>query len=202
MSRLTTESVADARRRAFERVALAAAMWVVATAASAAAERPTLPLYTAAQIPVVCDKGLANVRKSLADLESMPLKRASVKTVFSAINRMQIAVEDVEGPIYLLSNVHPDKAIRDAAEACLLKFNEFDTDLLQSEPLYRRVLAVNATTAVERKLKKDLVEGFEDTGVALPGPKRARMKVIIQKLEEARQEIGRASCRERVSLGV
>ena len=191
MSRLTTESAADARQGSFERAALAAALWAAvsmgASAANAAAERPALPLYTAAQIPVVCDKGLVDVRQSLADLESMPLKRASVKTVFHAINRMQIVVEDVEGPVYLLSNVHPDKAIRGAAEACLLKFNEFDTDLLQSEPLYRRVLAVNATTAVERKLKKDLVEGFEDTGVALPGPKRARMKVIIQKLEEARQ---------------
>jgi thimet oligopeptidase len=31
-------------------------------------------------------------------------------------------MEDWAGPIYLLSNVHPDKAIRDAADACELRW--------------------------------------------------------------------------------
>src|SRR5438445_414443 len=57
----------------------------------------------------------------------------------------------------------------------------------------------NPATFVARRLRRALVmaaalaisEAFEDTGVALPPAKRARMKEIIQKLEEARQEFER-----------
>jgi thimet oligopeptidase len=159
--------------------------------AHAATRHAAMPLYTAAEIPAVCAAGLARARRAVRSLEALPVAMAGVQSVLHALNRMQIVVEDVEGPVYLLSNVSPEKSVRDAAEGCLLRFNEFDTDWLQSEKLYRRVLAVKATTAVERKLKKDLVEGFEDTGVALPPAKRARMKEIIQRLEEARQEFER-----------
>ena len=151
----------------------------------------SLPLYSATEIPAVCNAGLTRARKAVSDLEGLPVSRSSIKSVLHALNRMQIVVEDVEGPVYLLSNVSPDKAVREAAESCLLQYSEFGTEWLQSEALYRRVLAVKATSPVDRKLKRDLVEGFEDTGVALPPEKRARMKEIIQKLEEARQEFER-----------
>ena len=158
---------------------------------AAAAQRPAMPLYSAAEIPAICDAGLLSVRGALAGLEALPIAKSSVASLFHPLNRMQIALEDVEGPIYMLSNVSPDKPVRDAAEACLLKLNEFDTDWLQSEKLYQRVQRVRVANATERKLKKDLLDGFEDTGVALPPAKRARMKEIIQKLEEARQEFER-----------
>ncbi|MEP7085516.1 MAG: M3 family metallopeptidase, partial [Betaproteobacteria bacterium] len=150
-----------------------------------------MPLYSAEEIPGVCDRGLERARRAVAQLEALPLASANVRSVFHPVNALQMLVEDVESPIYMLSNVSPDKTVRDAAEACLLRLNEFDTDWLQSEKLYQRVVRVKATDAVERKLKKDLVEGFEDTGVALPPPKRARMKEIIQKIEEARQAFER-----------
>lgn len=165
---------------------------VAATLVAAAAPRhPAMPLYAAAEIPVVCAAGLARARQAMRAIESRPVARARVTSVFHALNRMQIVVEDVQGPVDMLSNVSPDKAVRDAAEGCLLKFSEFETEWQQSEILYRRVLAVKVSNPVEQKLKKDLVDGFEDSGVALPRPARARMKEIIQKLEEARQEFDR-----------
>ena len=187
----------------------AGALWLLmlaATNAVSSAGRVTLPLYTAAEIAGICDSAMTRARQSLADLEKLPLSRANVTTVFHGINRMQIVVEDLEGPSYLLSNAHPDKAVRDAAEACLLKFNSFDTDWLQSEALYKRVRAVVASAerasarsssrgvtpdAIDAKLSKDLLEGFEDTGVALPPAKRERMKAIIRQLEELRLDFER-----------
>ncbi|MEO8136833.1 MAG: M3 family metallopeptidase [Betaproteobacteria bacterium] len=172
--------------------ALVVALAIITVApAPAAVPHPQLPLYAAADIPRVCETGLAAVRQSIRQLETLPLSGANVATVLHRMNRLQIAIEDVEGPVYILSNVSPDKAVRDAAEDCLLKYSEVNTDLLQNEKLYRRVLAVRGGTAVDRKFRKDLVEGFEDTGVALPAAKRARLKEIIQKLEEARQEFER-----------
>src|SRR5439155_3473083 len=53
---------------------------------------------------------------------------------------------------------------------------------------FRRLVPIDR---IDRKLKKDVVEAFEDTGVALPSEKRARMKQILQRLEEIQQTFSR-----------
>ncbi len=91
----------------------------------------------------------------------------------------------------LLANVHTNKAARDAADACVLRLTTFSTDLFQNEKIYRRVVSVKPKNAIDAKLKKDLLEGFEDTGVTLPTAKRARAKAIFDRLEELRQSFDR-----------
>ena len=96
------------------------------------------------------------------------------------------------GDLSNLGNLHPDKAIRNAAEPCLQKTTAFNTDLFQSEKLYARVRDIQPDGAAEAKLKKNLTEGFEDSGVALPPEKRARAKEIATRLEQLRQAFERA----------
>jgi hypothetical protein len=86
---------------------------------------------------------------------------------------LQILLEDTQGPVDILANVSPASATRSAAEACLLKFTAFNTDLLQNEKIYARFQRTAPTDAIDRKLKKDVTEAFEDTGVALPPAPRA-----------------------------
>ena len=100
-----------------------------------------------------------------------------------------------EAVIYSISNLgslHPDKAMRDAAEPCLQKASAFNTDLFQSEKLYARVQAIQPADPREAKLKKNLVEGFEDSGVVLPPDKRARAKEISTRLVQIQQSFERA----------
>jgi len=47
--------------------------------------------------------------------------------------------------------------------------------------------AAKTATAHQKKLKKDLIEGFEDSGVALSPDKRKRAKEIFDRLEVLRQ---------------
>jgi thimet oligopeptidase len=68
----------------------------------------------------------------------------------------------------------------------------FSTDLFQSEKLYARVKAIEPANAHEAKLSKNLIEGYEDSGVALPSDKRARAKEITSRLEVLRQTFERA----------
>ena len=172
--------------------AFAAAAFVAGASAFAASTAvPALPLYTADEIPKICDAGLERATKIVVSLEAVPLARTSVRNVLHGLNRLHSEVESVEGVVYLLNNLSPDKAVRDAAEPCLLKYNEFSTDLMQNPKLYERVKAVNASSPADRKFRKEMLDNFEDTGVALPAAKRARMREIIQKLEEARQEFER-----------
>ena len=102
-----------------------------------------------------------------------------------------IALENIEGPIAILNNVHPDKSVRDAADAAVRSLSSFQVEVFQNEALYQRVQAVRPTTPAETQLRKDLVESFEDTGVTLPPDRRARAKAIADQLTALAQEFAR-----------
>jgi thimet oligopeptidase len=169
--------------------ALAAALCVLAAfapLASQGAPRPLVPLLDAAAVTRNCEATLERGRKDVAAME----KRSGPVGFLDEWNRLQIGLEDINA-IYLLGSVSPDKAVRDAAEPCLVKLTTFITEVYQSERLFKRVQALEPANAHQAKLRKDLVEAFEDSGVALPVEKRARAKAIIDKVEELRQEFDR-----------
>jgi thimet oligopeptidase len=158
---------------------------------SAAMARVTLPILDEPAVKQSCQSALAKARSQVTKLESLPLEQATVGTTLGAWNRMQMGLEDVLGPVDLYDNVHTDKNVRDAADACLLQFNDFNTELFQNEKLYRRIKAVQPKSGPAKKLKKDLLDDFEDTGVALEPAKRERVKEILKREEELRQEFDR-----------
>src|ERR1700674_853016 len=160
---------------------LSAAFLLPATAAVPA--RPLAPLYDAAGVTKACEEGSASAKRTIASLEA----KRGAGAIFDEWNLLQIQIEDVLNPIFLLGSVAPDKAVRDAAEPCLQKFTTLSTEIFQNEKLFARVNAASPLSPHQAKLKKDLIEGFEDTGVALPAEKRARAKAIFDKLEELRQ---------------
>lgn len=171
----------------------AVAAILVATAASAAApgkapDRPLVGTYDAASVTMLCDEGIARARADLAKMEA----RKGGAGFFDEWNRLQMEMEDVVNPIYLMGSVHPDKAVRDAADPCLTKYTTLSTDIFQSEKLFARVNATKAAGAHQAKLRKDLIEGFEDTGVALPADKRKRAKEIFDRIEALRQAFDRS----------
>jgi len=155
------------------------------------ASHPRIPIWNAPDIDKVCGETLSNARASVAALERLPLSQATVERVFRPWDRLQILLEDTQGPVDILTNASPDAATRTAGEACLLKINEFGTELFQNEEIYAQFRRLVLIDRIDRKLKKDVVEAFEDTGVALPSEKRARMKQILQRLEEIQQTFSR-----------
>ena len=155
------------------------------------ASLPRIPVWDATAIEAACGRVLTNARARVASLEKLPLSQASVERVFRPWDRLQILVEDTQGPVEVLTNMSPDPATRAAGEACLLRINEFNTGLFQNKGIYARFQAVAPADGIDRKLKQDVVEAFEDTGVALAPEKRARMKAILQRLEEVRQAFER-----------
>ena len=168
------------------RIAAAALAASFPLLAGAAPQRPVLPIYDAAQLTQVCERTLERGRRAIAAME----KKAGGAGIFEEWNRLQIGLEDIN-PIYLLGNVHPDKAVRDASEPCLQKSTTLNTELFQNEKLVRRVQAAKPANEAQRKLRKDLLEGFEDSGVSLPPERRKRAKEIFEKLEELRQAYDR-----------
>lgn len=167
-------------------IAILAAAAFTAAASAAPARAPSRPLvgaYDAATVTRLCDEGLARARASFAKMEA----KKGGAGFFDEWNRLQIEMEDVVNPIYLVGSVHPDKAVRDAADPCLTRYTNLSTELFQSEKLFARTQATKPANAHQAKLRKDLVEAFEDSGVALPPDKRKRAKEIFERLEELRQ---------------
>ena len=154
--------------------------------------RPLIPLLKAEEIAPFCERGLSSLRQQVATFESLPAARAAdSKKVFVVWNQLQIALEDVQGPVEILNNVSPDAAVRTNAEPCLIAVSKFATDLFQNEALYARIKAVKARDAIDKKLQQDVLEAFEDTGVSLAPERRARMKAILEKMELLGQEFAR-----------
>jgi thimet oligopeptidase len=168
-------------------IAAVAAATLLPAAAAPQPSRPLMPLYDAASLTQACDDGIAKAKKTI---DAMAARRGP-GTIFDEWNRLAIELEDFGNPIYLTGSVSPDKATRDAAEPCLQKFTSLQTELFQNEGLFKRVNAAPPMNPQQAKLKRDLLDGFEDSGVALPPDKRARAKQIFDRIEELRQSFDR-----------
>lgn len=106
----------------------------------------------------------------------------------AAADRLNATIEDAAGPIEVLINVHPDKAMRDAAQACSLRWQDFYSTLGQNEKLYRAARKLKPRDAIDRQFVRLAIEGFEDAGVALPPAKRPRAKQLNDRITELGQQ--------------
>jgi thimet oligopeptidase len=169
------------------RILLLLSMACGASFAGAQTPRPVLPLLDAPGIARACDAGLARAHTLIAAMRT----GGAPQEFFGEWNRLQMALEDTAGPIANLGNLHPDRAVRDAAEPCLQKYTALSTGIFQDEKLYARLREAKPASAREEKLRRDLTEGFEDSGIALPAAKRSRAREIFIRLEQLRQEFER-----------
>lgn len=158
---------------------------------------PLPPVLDARQIEERCDRALVEARAEVTRME----KRKG-GDVFAEWNRLQIGVEDIAWPGALFGMVHTDKAARDAGDACYARSLELDTEMLQSAPLFRRVREAQADNPRRARLKQDLLDRFEDAGVALPSAKRARVKEIRAALESLRQRFFRNVGENKASIAL
>jgi thimet oligopeptidase len=172
-------------------IALCSLASISGSALAAPIERAAVPLYDAQTLAKACTDALAHAEGLVNALQAVPMKRIAATDMLGRWDRVRIATQDIEGPADLFANVSPEEKTRAAAEDCEQKIERFDTALLQNERLYARIKATSPRGAAAIKMRKDVLDAFEDTGVALPSIKRARMSAILQRLEVIRQEFGR-----------
>src|SRR3954452_12349894 len=153
--------------------------------------RITLPILDAITLRAACRQMLTDARARVKELEALPVEVASAETVLDRWDEDAMALEDIIGPIAILNNVHPDKSVRDAADECMREIAAFQVELFQNEALFARVHAVTPTVPAQAQLKKDLIEAFEDSGVALPPDRRQRAREISERLTALNQEFAR-----------
>ena len=163
---------------------------VLAAGAVVAEERTTLPVLDAPTLTAACKQAILEAKGASKELAAVPVAEVT-PALLAKWDDQSIAIENVIGPVAILANVHPDKRVRDAGQDCLVQLSAFTTEIFQNEDLYKRVVAIKPANAVQTKFRQDLLDGFEDSGVALPADKRARAKEISDRLTVLGQEFAK-----------
>jgi thimet oligopeptidase len=160
----------------------------LAVAAAASAQPFEFPKFAdAAQIDAACQALIEQQKQHEARLEEM----AQGMQVLGEIDALTIRYEDTLGPLAVLAAVHPDKSIRDAADACELSYQAFASAFLQNAKIHALIAASPATDAIDARMRREQLDAFEDSGVALPPDKRDRARAIAQQLTELTQSFDR-----------
>lgn len=168
-------------------VFFAAALLMAAAGAHAAPRLPgpAFPRYADTQaIETACSSGLAGAKRRVKALE----RHAPDARWIAASDELNAYIEDVSGPIELLVYVHPEKAMRDAAQACSLRWQDFYSTQGQNETLYRTAKKIKPRDAIDGEYLRRAIEGFEDAGVGLPKAQRPRAKQIQDRITELGQQ--------------
>lgn len=152
--------------------------------------RATIPILNDVEVGRVAKEALEAARAGIAKIEALPLD-ASAQELLDLWDATAIALEDAFGPISLLNSVHPDKNVRDESDVALVQESSFLTAVFQNEAFYERVRAISPQSSAQKQLQKDLLEAFEDSGVALAPEKRERFREISERLTELGQEFAK-----------
>lgn len=169
---------------------IAAAAALPAGAATPAAEGAfVFPRYAE---PAQIDKRCATLMREL-DVQQRRLAsgEAGSSSLLIHMDRLTRTVEDTMGPLSLLANVHPSKPLRDAAEACELRYQAFASQFFQDARIHRRIVALKARDAIDAQYQRDLLDAFEDSGVALAPAKRTRARVLNNEISKLTQNFDR-----------
>ena len=166
-------------------ICLAAGCWQAAVAQAFA-----FPEYrTAAQVNDECQRLLADQKQTEQHLVEWPVDRAA--TLLPELDAMQRRYEDTLGPLGLLAAVHPDSAIRDAADACEVAYQDFNSAFLQNAAVHALLRQVQPADDIDRRFLRDQLDAFEDSGVALAPEAQARARAINVELTRLSQEFDR-----------
>ena len=154
-------------------------------AAPASLPGPAFPQFkSAAEIKAACDAGLGKAKLGLKSLQARKVD-AGWLAAYDEFNALQ---EDVQMPVEFVLNVHPDKAVREAAQACSLRWADFSSSFGQNEKIFRALKHAPTADAIDKELQRVSLGAFEDSGVALAPAQRKRAKQILDKLSDLAQQ--------------
>lgn len=149
--------------------------------AALAGSDPVLFPQTAEQITAGCARALEDHRAAVRTLV------ADARTDFSwvAAFAADLAVlDDKVRPLSLMMDVHPDEAVRTAAQDCATTHAQYATEVFSSKRLYQRLLAVapGSLGRDEKVLLERFLRDFRRNGATLDEAALARYTALQDRL--------------------
>jgi thimet oligopeptidase len=118
---------------------------------------------------------------------------ATVETVLQPLNNLLLEIANLSGEGSLLAEVHPQKAVREAAEAQVRGADHFRTSLELSRPLYEALgsLDLESLAPLPRRFVELMRRDMRRAGVALSDRRQARVRQLREELLVVEQEFAR-----------
>jgi thimet oligopeptidase len=163
---------------------------------------------TADVLSTRCNDSLERARASrsaLLDFGS-DVSGADTDAVLEGYNHLLLALNDSAGWAALMSNVHPEKSVREMAEKCLQDLSSFSTDI-GLDPQLHAVLAstsahVEGRDGDTRRFVDKLLRDFRRSGVDKDEATRGRIAEINAELVKLSQDFSRNVREDRRSIEV
>src|ERR1700748_3727753 len=130
------------------------------------------------------------LERSRAKIEQLAaLQRPTFATVIEPLEELQHQVSKTWSPVSHLNAVLNSDALRTSYNACLPLLSAYQTDLSQSEPLYRayRTIADQQSAAlgpVQRQVVDHALRDFRLAGVGLDPERKERFKTVMLELTQ------------------
>ena len=158
-------------------------------------------LRSAAVIAADCHSMLADLKRAEALLATVsPGAEAPGPALLAELDAMTRRAEDTLGPLAVLVAVSPNKAIRDAGDACDRDYQAHSSQFLQNAAVYARLQQVQPADDIDRRYLRDTLDAFEDSGVALPADRQQRVREINDELTALTQTFERRIREDRTQL--
>ena len=121
---------------------------------------------------------------------------ASARTIEGTLapyNELLVAASSSNALAGLMSEVHPDEAIRDAARECEQEVSRFYSDLALDREMYDALAAVrvDAADAITKRFHAHTLRDYRRAGVDKPPEVRARLKAIDEELTKLGQQFSK-----------
>ena len=149
-------------------------------------------LQTAESVSAACDTEVEALKADVVRLETFS-GTPTVQSYLEALNATLVSASNMIYAGSVLAAVHPDKAVRDAADACNQALTPVFSDYSLSRPIYERLAAVDLAAAdadTRRFVEKQLL-AFRLAGVDRDEATRARIKELNDEMTRVGQEFDR-----------
>lgn len=163
--------------------AMAALLASLSGPVQAAFEMPRF--RSGADVTTRCDATMQALAREARALE------LGAKPVLTGLDDLELLGQQGIGLLDLVANVHPDKSVRDASEACLLRYQAFTSKLNQNATLYGLLLRARPDDDIDASLQRGLLDGFVDAGVSLDARGQARAQQLNAELTRLSQAFDR-----------
>lgn len=145
-----------------------------------------------AALTSLCEAENMTLRKQLQQLEAAG-NTPTLEGFYESFNSLSASLNNLSFTAESLSNVHPDAAVRTAAEACVLQLSAISTDIKLSRPVYDAVGRLDVSgedQATQHSVEKTLLS-FRLSGVDKDDVTRERIRELNIELISIGQEFDR-----------
>lgn len=151
------------------------------TSQAAAAENAWLSPTDAAAVSYLneCKAEYTTASELFETLQSAT-PAASDMALLAEIDKLDIVIDRVISKASLFRNVHPNAALREAADNCQQKVIELITEINLSKPLYAKIAKIDTSqlSALDKRYVEELIQDYKRSGVDLDENSRNRIRAL------------------------